>query len=809
MGRGMMVIAWGCLVAWLPSVSLGQVSKSVRVVTLKNGLQYEGEIARVQDYNIALAAVDPDQQALIVLVDDGLRRIFFNADQIGPKIVEAERNETEFSIFQRALPSETSGAGNLVNVGPFNEFGHRTLVVRNAENEIESFIQGITLITPRYCEVRTLPSEAATREWTMRIATSAIDPGVIRHLLRLQITNPDSPTEYLAIVEFYVQSRQYQRALEELELIRQKTPELKKQLEPIRLRILAEYGRQILNEARARNDAGQTSVAVAMAQALNKEEMPEELQVELAQFQADADAAQRQVEAVRTAISRIGTEWTAQKQPDAETLAIVREFLSELETELRPSNADRLASFLRLADDVEMDFEQKLATAISSWLLGSNSAFDNFAVALSLWPTRKGVREYLTTEDLVRRAAILGELEQLEGADPKFIAPMLAQLTPINPPDLSAYTGREPLVLPIRIPGTKADGQAEQVVAVHVQLPPQYDPYRRYPCILSLPGARTPEEQLVFWTGDYNPVLEMRQGHAARNGFIVASVDWKAEGQGPYGFSAREHLIVLRAVRELLRRLAVDSDRVFLSGHYEGARAAYDIAISHPDQFAGVIGISGGMGKYIDRYKDNRHLGMPVYAVYGARDQFRVSAIDALNLWLRSKAFNECTLVEYQGRLAEDYFEEVPEIMNWCRVHRRNWPQANLDFELECKSLRPWDNFFWFWELRGMPRENIKFPEEWVERGLDPLKITASLRANQPNSIRVGPSNAGSGGVLWLYPQLVDFEKEIRVGDRGEFKGFVRPSRQTMLEDVRTRGDRQHPFWAKLICEGKKWRVGE
>jgi hypothetical protein len=34
---------------------------------------------------------------------------------------------------------------------------------------------------------------------------------------------------------------------------------------------------------------------------------------------------------------------------------------------------------------------------------------------------------------------------------------------------------------------------------------------------------------------------------------------------------------------------------------------------------------------------------------------------------------------------------------------------------------------------------------------------------------------------------------------------FITPDLQTILEDVRTRGDRQHPFWAKL--DGATGRV--
>jgi pimeloyl-ACP methyl ester carboxylesterase len=786
-----------------------QGGRQVNVVTLKNGLQYEGAIARVPDYNLGGNAPDATGQALIVMVDDGLRRIFFNQNLIGPQIADAERSESEFEIWQRKMGATTSGAGNLVSVGPFDEFGHRTLSVRNAKGQVEHYVQGITKITPIYCEVDTLTSESLSREWNMRVATSAVNPEVLRGLLRKQVMNPDKPNEYLAIVDFYLQSKQYQRALDELELIWQAQPGLKQQFEPIRLRILAEYGRQILAEARTRDESGQSQLALGMIGALNKEEMPEELQIEMDDLRQEIEGRNQLVEQTRRKVNDFLHAYRSKPETDPKNATMLQEFLSELETELRPSNVDRLASFVRLSEDETMAVEQKVSLALSGWLLGSNNVLDNFAVSASLWPTRALVREYLSTADAVRRETILGQLNELEGADPKYIAAMLSQMLPVTSPPLGGYTGKEPISLSFTIPIPVGKGGGEERIELMVQLPPQYDPYRRYPCILSLPGGRTPEEQLVYWTGDYNPVLEMRQGHAARQGFIVASVDWKSGGRITYDFSAREHLLVLKAVRMLLRSFSVDSDRLFLAGHFEGARAAFDVATAHPDQFAGVIGVSGGMGKYIERYKDNQHVGVPVYCVVGARDQFRSSLVQPMNLWLGSKMYNEATLIEYKGRLAEEFFEEVPEIFKWCKVHRRRWPAAGEDFDLDCKALRPGDTWFWFWEFNGIPDQHIRLPEDWAERGLDPLKITATLKANQPNFIRVGPSSTGSGGTLWLYPELVDFTKELQIGDRGTFKGFVKPNRKTMLEDVRRRGDRQRPFWAKVVCEGKRWTADE
>jgi hypothetical protein len=54
---------------------------------------------------------------------------------------------------------------------------------------------------------------------------------------------------------------------------------------------------------------------------------------------------------------------------------------------------------------------------------------------------------------------------------------------------------------------------------------------------------------------------------------------------------------------------------------------------------------------------------------------------------------------------------------------------------------------------------------------------------------------------------MVDFDRQLRVEVNGRRitgrERFVRPEVAVLLEDVRTRGDRKHPFWAK-VESGKK-----
>jgi hypothetical protein len=46
---------------------------------------------------------------------------------------------------------------------------------------------------------------------------------------------------------------------------------------------------------------------------------------------------------------------------------------------------------------------------------------------------------------------------------------------------------------------------------------------------------------------------------------------------------------------------------------------------------------------------------------------------------------------------------------------------------------------------------------------------------------------------------MVNFDERVTVNFRGKRKNQpVTPTAEVILEDVRTRGDRQHPFWAKV-----------
>src|SRR5205823_2255641 len=105
---------------------------------------------------------------------------------------------------------------------------------------------------------------------------------------------------------------------------------------------------------------------------------------------------------------------------------------------------------------------------------------------------------------------------------------------------------------------------------------------------------------------DRPEALMSRWQEALKNGFIVAAPLWSGKGIGvAYGYSRTEHDIVLDTIRDLRRRFNVDSDRVFLYGWEQGANAAWDIGLAHPDQFAGVLPVNGSVEKFPQRYWSN------------------------------------------------------------------------------------------------------------------------------------------------------------------------------------------------------------
>jgi predicted esterase len=721
----------------------------------------------------------------IVMIDDDLRRVFVPQKHIAA-LGPSETNNLERIMIDQRVAREGRrlvSMGHILQTESFDEWGRRRISIAGGRTGRLDLIMGITEITPVYTKVEGLMA-GGSYVFDMRIRTSTISRETLSQILsrHIDVKNPD---ERLKIVRLYIQSERYKDAREELEKVLADFPELT----DLEKQVTALYqlgARRLIQEMEMRRNAGQHSTVAAMITQFPSEGVAGETLLRVrdlqGEYQKEIDQCTRVLELLEQHMAGIADEGLR---------AGIAEVVQEIRAELNINNLNRMADYLRLADDDKLTDDQRVALAISGWLLGSGSGIDNLAVASSLYETRQLVIQYLQTEVQHERDEALEKLRTLEGGTPQYLAKIIANLKPLVG-ELPEPVGDIPGLYELRRPGLPGYEDFRYLV----QLPPEYDPYRRYPCVVTLHGAGAdPLRQVDWWAGEFSPAHGTRLGQATRRGYIVIAPYWTRQYQSSYEYSLHEHAAVLLTLRDACRRFAIDSDRVFLSGHSMGGDAVWDIGLAHPDLWAGVVPIVASADKYVTRYWENANK-VPFYFIFGELDgTLLLDNASELDRYLtRSTGNFDVTVTEYRGRGHEHFIDDVQEIFDWMSLpaHRRDFSPT----EFEALTMRPWDNFFWWVELQQLPERSMVNPASWP----DPRARPASVEARIVNN-RVTVKTGAESATVWLSPELVDFDREVTVVINQRDLKDVAPSAEVMLEDVRARGDRQHPFWAKVTRE--------
>ncbi len=747
-------------------------------IVLKDGRSLQGKYGLVP--GLAEAPLRDGIQ-LIRFIDDDLRRTFFSFRLI-LDVSEDNRGDILVKFHLDRQPVRRSGpqivsVGIIVRIEDFDRYGRRILSMRTGSKQVD-VIQAITEITPVWTKV-----EGVTHVWDMRIATSSIPRETLAAILATY-TDASSIDDRKKIAQFYIQANRFNEATAALEALEADFPgqvDLSSPLQTLR-QMAADL---VLDELEFRRQGGQHAFALENLRAFPSEDIAREKLMEVRELigKYEGDLARRQslLETLDTLLAQVKDE-NIRKQSGP--------VLQEISSELNFNTLNRMAAFEQFAGDQSLLPEERLALAVSGWLIGSNSAIENMPVALSLFEVRNLVRQYLVTPQKLARDQIFERFSGQEGATPTFVTELLAHMRP--PLELPDPIQDKPGYFEVEVPGPDAAS-----VRYIVQVPPEYDPLRRYPTIVTLHGERkTPEQQLNWWAGQ-----------AARHGYIVIAPEWVREHQRSYGYTALEHAAVLHCLRDATRRFSVDTDRVFLNGHAMGGDAAWDIGLAHPDLWAGVIPIAGRSDRYCMFYKENAKL-LPFYVVGGEKDGGWM-ANNARDLDRYLKRGYNTTVVEYRGRGREYFSDEIHHLFDWMGRYKRDF----LPHEYEVYTMRPWDYFFYWLELWDLPPKTMVDPVDWPPgRGVKAAKCKAHI-TNNTIYVTTGADRV----TVWLTPEMVDFDKPVSLtvngrrvnmplperrgddGGRGSGRNrFVEPDLEVILEDVRTRGDRQHPFWVKV-----------
>jgi predicted esterase len=713
------------------------------------------------------------------MVDPGWKRYFVPLRRVDLDNVTRVADLARYELF--ALPQRRTGLkpmfsslGTLNEVTPFDERGRRRISVTTAAG-IKPIFQGVTEIGPNYLKVIGL-----SHSWEHGLSTKSIPIPKLDAMIRTAI-DQNNPDDRMSVARFYLQVGYYLQAAHELESMMRDFPELKSTIDEISRELRQLQGNQLLNELRRRRDTGQHALAYETAMRFPEDRINASILNEARELISEYDQAHEQAEHALLLLGELQAALS-----DEEQLAGVVPLRSAVKSRLNYESLNRLSAFLNLAADESLSAEEKLSVAYSGWVLGSANAITDLNTTLRLWEARFLILEFLRSDNPQQRDGLIEQLEKIEGVGPERIGQLIPHLPPaIETPEI------EPGVAGmIDMVGSDPKERAKYAVL----LPNEYTPHRQYPTIVALrPAERSIERMLDWWGG-----AGEKQGLSRRRGYIVIAPDYLAPKTSEYGYDEEAHAAVTRCIRDARKRFSVDSDRIFLSGHGVGGDAAFDIGMSHPDLFAGVIPIAGIGRNYCTYYWENAKQ-LPFFIVGGEldRDSLRKNANGGQVNRMMRHGF-DVIYVDYIGRGYENYYEEIQTLFDWMDRHQR----VKYLKEVKMKVLRPGDNrFFWIEEDQFPPSMLGAVPLAGDHRGhVKPMLLHAKVTFT--NALYIVRSRAAKH-TLWLSPEFVDFEKRVvvRVGTRQKFNKFVGRSVQTMLEDLRVRGDRQKLYWAKLVID--------
>lgn len=701
-------------------------------------------------------------------IDNGWQRIYFplqqrqtNGASTAGKLIAPRTAPITLPHTKRTGSTLlVTGFGGMVNVEDFDEWGRRRLTIMLAKKPMPVF-QAITEVSPDHIMV-----ESTNCNWKLGLPLNAVPDETLAPMLKRQFKQDDAIGRF-GLVRFYTLAEKFPLAFNELDALERDFPDRKEQIDKQREEIMNYFGAEILRRLSHRKQAGQHELAESFAKKLQTQPLTGNVLQDVKKYIQQYDQARLSIEQAKLLLG----DWQA-KLNNPEQEEKLQSLRSEVNEQLDFETLPRLDSFLKAEADKQYDPGQRLALAYAGWIMGSANAVTDLDQAIRLAEARHSVLEYLRSDSPAVRSETLNQLKSLEGVSPRMILNMVAQLPPI----LDSTDAR---------PGVRfrVETEGADSVAYWVMLPAEYTPHHSYPMIVALrPGNRTVEQTVMSWAGDGT-----RPDLAHQRGYIVIAPEYAENGQSEHTYGAPVHSYVLNCLIDARQRFAVDSDRVFLTGHGMGADAAFDIGFAHPDEFAGVIPIGGNALHYcIYSWQNGAHTAWYVVGKgYDAQDNRDTTSNNVFDNIMVHGAKFDFMLVEYLGRNGEHLLDDFSKIFEWMDLHSRK-PQPK---ELDVRSLRKTDNRFFWLTANGLPRDFILPVPAGAAQKVVPMELEARITPGNTIHVKALTDNV----TLRLTPELVDFDNKVvvRIGSQKRYNVFLKPDVAVLLEDLQQRGDRK------------------
>jgi len=778
------------------AVALGLVlfataTTSADVVILKDGFALHGKATREMSMLVDDLTGQPLMTAKVGglhLVDDGPRFMIYSATtrRVGDVDNQIDMRKEMLRFGRKAIRGTTELPKNckFSAMSDFDKDWKRTFRA-TIDRGYTDITQQIAGMTPYYAFL------TASHNFTSWYLTAELGQDLVEQLLKTHpdlIEPPGQPIieRRLKLLEFFLQAKWYERA--DAMLVQwtkdfEKDQNALKLLDDAKIRLRNLRAVALVEEVEVARLAGRHRWAQEALKSFPNEGLEVRVLNDVAKLRATYEESVARFDAARRHLKELSEQI---KNADERFLAVAA---ASILGELHFDNMDRIETFLAQAEQAVLDVKKGrkptlspgeiLSLAVTGWLQGKNSAETKVASALRLWKAREMVLKLMSTEGGLRRADLLSAyLKETYALQFDEMAQMLAYLPPVE----AETTTETNKILNRKTPGFNGHPNG---VEYQLYLPPEYQHGRPYPVIL---GVYDPKEKPELMMTRLRP-------YAERHGYILAVPKWTPALGGVYGYTVEEQTAVTGTLKHVKRLVQVDSDRVFMIGSGEGARCAFDIGVSTPDLFAGVVPIGpppSWTGLMLEYWRNTQIL--PYYVVMGNMSGPEWQSMRrVLEQWM-PKGYPALTVL-YKGRGMEWFGAELPNIFDWLNRKKRAEPWRELGaVGHEYRSARESDNrFYWL--------STNELDEKLVKRApLSPARLNAKiLEGNQIHVTTFGVKQV----TVWISRQMVDFERPITVTLNGKYKWTnggkaVKPDISTMLEDFYDRNDRQRLFFYKV-----------
>lgn len=756
-------------------------------VRLKNsGLIYSGMCS--SQSSLAPEGTDVDQRLELRMIDQGARRVYVsNRTGDAPVVNPLDWPSLTFEIKRRRQGRKPLPKGHRI-VGAFDASGQARGEIVLVSGEREEFVVAITKINEVAAEVTSL-----THDLTYSVAIDAIPRMHLVSGILPQVEGfATEPFRRLELVRMLMKADRIPEAGLLLQTLSKDFPEFAEEQAESQQSVRETLAQRITSELELLNAVGQHRLAANGARLHPRHDLTPETVVRVTQLINEADDRAARIAQVRSDLPGLVAELTDDGQRQ-----LASELVHVITSQLDHESIERLAAYELVARPDGQGHlppaEERLALAGSGWLMGATMSLKRLPETLAVFQVQQLAADYLASHpaESEMRRELVERILPLEGMSIERLAAVVRHMP--SPRPIMLDPAEDGQLQSFQIAATSESAGAVGFV------PPEYSQSRHYPMVIAFSGDSAPPDAYLAWW----------QNEAVRNGYIVVVPIWhsdagpdveqaaaESEPQGPvsagaYEASARQHRQFSGLVRQLKLGLRVNDSRVFVAGHGFGGEAAMDLAVSHPDLFAGIISICGAGRKHLQWTAWNA-IDVPWYIVIGDQQPgwFERMGVLAAKLFHRAserKMFADVVFVKYPGRGFESYHEEADDIFRWMAPRVR----ARFPERIAVDLLRSTD-LDWYWlRVHGLPDRfaQLDEPSTPLDAGYKP----ATLKARRSDNNALIIESAPDGVDVFLAPEMpgYDIEKPLSI-IQGRNRQVVtwQPDMVHLLERLYETGDR-------------------